>query len=244
MSQSTQPVTEQESTPALDGYTIFTVFARPAQPTAAPADAPSLAQVVADLAADDVVVRGLYDVSAMRADADLMVWIHGRLATDGTPGSAVTPERLQLAIRQLRRSAELSGTSVVWSAMAVHRDAEFNKAHVPGFLRGIEPRGWLTVYPFVRSYDWYVLPAEDRSRMLADHGRKGAAFTGVVANTISCFALGDYEWLLPMESDQLTDLVDMMRDLRATEARLHVREEVPFYTGRRIGADEVAEVLA
>ena len=47
-----------------------------------------------------------------------------------------------------------------------------------------------------------------------------------------------------MESDSLTDLVDMMRALRATEARLHVRNEVPFYTGRRIAITEIAEVLA
>lgn len=46
-----------------------------------------------------------------------------------------------------------------------------------------------------------------------------------------------------MEADVLTDLVDMMRDLRYTEARRHVREEVPFYTGRRIRVDEVPEVL-
>jgi chlorite dismutase len=46
-----------------------------------------------------------------------------------------------------------------------------------------------------------------------------------------------------MESDSLTDLVDMMRDLRATEARLHVREEVPFFTGRRIPTSEIPEVV-
>ncbi len=80
--------------------------------------------------------------------------------------------------------------------------------------------------------------------MLADHGRKGAAFTSVIANTVASFALGDYEWILPMESDDLVDLVDMMRALRATEARMHVREEVPFFTGRRIATSEIAEVLA
>ena len=96
----------------------------------------------------------------------------------------------------------------------------------------------------MRSYDWYVLPDDERRAMLAEHGRKGAAFTSVIANTVSSFALNDYEWLLPMESDELTDLVDMMRDLRATKARLHVREEGPFFTGRLIGVDEVAEVLA
>jgi chlorite dismutase len=34
-----------------------------------------------------------------------------------------------------------------------------------------------------------------------------------------------------------------MRELRATEARRHVREEIPFYTGRRITIAELVEVL-
>jgi chlorite dismutase len=79
--------------------------------------------------------------------------------------------------------------------------------------------------------------------MLAEHGRKGAAFRGVLANTVAAFALGDYEWILPLESDELLDLVDVMRDLRQTEARRHVREEIPFYTGRRITPVELVEVL-
>jgi chlorite dismutase len=65
----------------------------------------------------------------------------------------------------------------------------------------------------------------------------------VLANTVAAFALGDYEWLLPMEADELSDLVDMMRELRYTEARLHVREEVPFFTGRRIATTEIPEVV-
>ena len=62
-----------------------------------------------------------------------------------------------------------------WNAMGVHRDAEFNKAHVPGFLRGIEPKAWLTVYPFVRSYEWYLLPrrrARPHARRARSQGRR------------------------------------------------------------------------
>lgn len=80
--------------------------------------------------------------------------------------------------------------------------------------------------------------------MLAEHGRKGSAFRDVVANTVSTFALSDYEWLLPLESDNLLSLVDMMRDLRATDARRHVREEVPFFTGRRVEVSELEDVLS
>ena len=63
------------------------------------------------------------------------------------------------------------------------------------------------------------------------------------ANTVAAFALNDYEWILALEADDLHDLVDLMRDLRSTAARRHVREEIPFYTGRRIDAAGVVEIL-
>ena len=212
-----------------DGYAMWTVLHKPGVGSGSEA----LADVVKELEANEVILRGIYDVTGFRADADLVVWLHGP-----------DPVALQSAMRRVRRSKELAGADVVWSAVGVHRDAEFNKNHVPGFLRDERARTWLALYPFNRSYEWYLLPPEERSRMLAEHGRKGAAFRGVVANTVAAFALGDYEWILPLEADDLTELVDMMRELRAVDARMHVREEVPFYTGRRIELDEIAEVVA
>jgi chlorite dismutase len=230
--------TDSDAEQSPEGYTVFAVLRRdPANPD--DYDGHDVARVVRELddvislvENEDVVVRGIYDVSGLRSDADVMLWLHGPSA-----------EGLQWALRELRRSRLLKSLLPTWNAMGVHRDAEFNKAHVPGFLRGVEPKGWLTVYPFVRSYEWYLLAPEERGRMLAEHGRKGAAFRGVIANTVASFALGDYEWLLPLESDELTDLVDLMRDLRATDARRHVREEVPFFTGRRVSTAELVEVL-
>jgi len=228
-------MTDQQSPHASEspsGFTLWAVWRRdPARPVTEP-EATELEDIVRLIESGGVVVRGFYDVSGLRADADLMVWLHGD-----------TAEELQLALRRLRRTELLRTLLPTWNAMGVHRDAEFNRAHVPGFLRGVPPRGWLCLYPFVRSYDWYLLPEEERRRMLAEHGRKGAAFTSVLANTVASFALGDYEWLLPLEADDVVDLVDLMRDLRATDARRHVREEVPFFTGRRIEIGEIPEVL-
>ncbi|WP_125133069.1 hydrogen peroxide-dependent heme synthase [Microbacterium sp. 10M-3C3] len=227
---STSPADDEA--PSASQFTLWAVLRRdPERPVTEP-DATELADIVELVAADGVTVRGFYDVSGLRADADLMVWLHGPDA-----------DQLQRALRRMRRTELLKNLLPTWNAMGVHRDAEFNRSHVPGFLRGVEPKDWLCVYPFVRSYEWYLLPEAERREMLVEHGRKGAAFRGVIANTVASFALGDYEWLLPMEADVLTDLVDMMRDLRYTEARRHVREEVPFYTGRRIRVDEVPEVL-
>ena len=182
------------------------------------------------LAAKDVVVRGVYDVQALRADADFMVWWHAESSDD-----------LQDAFARFRKTTLGQHCEPVWSVMALHRPAEFNKSHVPAFLADEEPRRYVCVYPFVRSLEWYVLPDEERRAMLAEHGQMGRDYPDVRANTVAAFALGDYEWVLAFEADELHRIVDLMRHLRGSRARLHVREELPFYTGLR---RPVAEIVA
>ncbi|MYU16597.1 hypothetical protein GTZ78_39485, partial [Streptomyces sp. SID8361] len=94
------------------------------------------------------------------------------------------------------------------------------------------------------SYDWYLLPDEDRRQMLADHGKMARGYPDVRANTVASFSLGDYEWILAFEADELHRIVDLMRHLRGSEARRHVREEVPFFTGRRKAVSELVAGLA
>jgi hydrogen peroxide-dependent heme synthase len=189
-------------------------------------------QLVEQLSAKDVVTRGVYDVSGLRADADVMTWWHAPSADD-----------LQEAYGRFRRTAVGRSCEPVWSAMALHRPAEFNKSHVPAFLADEEPKAYVCVYPFVRSYEWYLLPDEERRAMLTEHGMMARDYPDVRANTVSSFALGDYEWMLAFEADELWRIVDLMRHLRGSAARRHVREEVPFYTGRRKPVSELIAAL-
>ena len=50
--------------------------------------------------------------------------------------------------------------------------------------------------------------------MLAEHGMMARDYPDVRANTVSSFALGDYEWILAFEADELWRIVDLMRHLR------------------------------
>lgn len=173
---------------------------------------------------DELTVRGVYDLTGQRAEADLMIWWHAEKFED-----------LQRAYRRFLKETALGRASEpVWSNSALHRPAEFNKSHLPSFIMGEEPGEWIAVYPFVRSYDWYLLPDDERRTILAEHGMAARGFDEVRANTVPAFALGDYEWVLAFESPTLDRIVDLMYKMRYTEARRHVREEVPFFTGRRV----------
>jgi chlorite dismutase len=219
-------------------YTMWSVFrvsdraALDLAPGGRDGVAAELTELADQAAGKAVTTRGCYDVQGLRADADYMFWWTGD-----------APDDLQEHYVRFRRTQLGRASEPVWSVMALHREAEFNKGHVPAFLAGEEPRAYVCVYPFVRSYEWYLLDPKERRAMLAEHGVMARDYPDVRANTVACFALNDYEWLLAFEADELHRIVDLMRHLRGARARLHTRLEVPFYTGRRKPVRELVTAL-
>ncbi len=214
-------------------YTMWSVFTVTDRDFSREEAADELADVLDQAAGKGIVTRGCYDLQGMRADADYMLW-----------WIAPTSDELQEMFVNFRRTKLGYASEPVWSAMALHRPAEFNKGHVPAFLAEEEPRNYVCVYPFVRSYEWYLLDPAERRQMLAEHGKMAREYPDVRANTVSSFALNDYEWMLAFEADELHRIVDLMRHLRGAEARRHTRVEIPFYTGHRKPVADLVSSLA
>jgi chlorite dismutase len=215
-------------------YTMWSVFRvrEPLPEDARGEIAQEITELLEQLAGKGVVTRGCYDVTGFRADADFMFW-----------WIAPTSDDLQDAYARVRRTRLGRACEATWSAMALHRPAEFNKSHIPAFLADEEPKGYVCVYPFVRTLEWYLLPDADRREMLAEHGQMARTYPDVRANTVSAFALGDYEWMLAFEADELHRIVDLMRHLRGARARLHTRVEIPFHTGARKDVSDIVAAL-
>jgi len=176
-----------------------------------------------------VAVRGVYSTVGFRPDADLMMWWVSHSVED-----------LQDLVVAFRRTALGRRLELTWAFMGVVRPAEFAKDHVPAFVRGEPPRKYLCVYPYVRTLDWYLLPAQERAALLREHGEMGREYPDVLANTTSAFGINDWEWILAFEADDLTQIVDCIRRLRDSESRRFVTAETPFVTGIR---KELSEVI-
>jgi hydrogen peroxide-dependent heme synthase len=169
-----------------------------------------------------VTVRGVYSTVGFRADTDLVLWLVGP-----------SPDAVQDAFVRFGRTRAGRELETSWSFLGVVRPAEFTPDHAPAFVKGEAPRRYLCVYPFVRTAEWYLLPAEERASLLRDHGEIGREFPEVLANTTSAFGMNDWEWILAFEADELDRVVDCIRSLRQAEARRFTKEEVPFVTGIR-----------
>lgn len=213
-------------------FSLHAVFQRIAP---LPENADERAKLAAELneALSDlpVEIRGWYDTAAYRAEADLMFW-----------GLSNHVDHLQTAYHKILNSSLGRYLEPCWSVICTHMEAEFNERHLPACFGGRGPRDYMAVYPFVRSYEWYYLQPSKRSAMLAEHGRNAKDFLDVCVSTLANFALNDYEWTVTLENDDINRIVGLMRKQRECEARLHVREETPFFTGKRITLDSWIEL--
>jgi len=169
-----------------------------------------------------VSVRGVYSTRGFRADTDLLLWLVGP-----------TPDAVQDALVAFGRTEAGRRLEISWTFMGVVKPAEFTADHAPAFVKGDPPKRYISVYPFVRTPEWYLLPRDERSSMLREHGEAGREFPDVLANTTSAFGIGDWEWILCFEADELDRIVDCIRRLREAEARRFTKEEIPFVTGIR-----------
>jgi hydrogen peroxide-dependent heme synthase len=182
------------------------------------------AKEVADLLdgfSDEVETRGVYSTAAFTAESDLMLWWVGP-AIDSIQDLLVAFRHTQLGRALVQTEAFLG----------LVREAEFARDHLPSFLTK-PPKRYLCVYPFVRTPEWYLLDPSERAKLLKEHGEAAREYRDVQANTTSAFGLGDHEWILAFEADAPDRIVDLIRALRATEARRYTKVEIPFVTGIR-----------
>ena len=217
-------------------YTMWSVFAAdrlPAAPTA-PALVAEVEELLSQLRRPRTSSSAARTTSpGLRADADLMVWWH-----------APTIEALQEAYQRLRRTAlgrQLRpGLVGGWRCTAR-----------PSSTRATSRRSWPTrsrapTSACTRSSaptTGTCCPTPSAAACSSSTARWPAGTRTCAPTPSSSFALGDYEWMLAFEADELHRIVDLMRDLRATDARRHVREEIPFYTGPRVPLAELVAAL-
>lgn len=171
---------------------------------------------------DRVTLRGAYSTTGFHPEADILFWFVSKSVED--------VQDLHVALARTNLGRALTQTH---SFLGVVRPAEFAKDHLPAFLKGEAPKTYFTVYPFVRTPEWYLLDPQERGKLLREHGEAGREFPDVLANTTSAFGLGDFEWILAFEADSPDRIVDLLRRLRATEARRYTKVEIPFVAGIR-----------
>ncbi|EQD61694.1 Chlorite dismutase, partial [mine drainage metagenome] len=70
----------------------------------------------------------------------------------------------------------------------------------------------------MKKREWYGLPFETRRKMMGEHFRLGHRYPGVQIHTGYSFGLDDMEFILAFEGDSPAEFLELVADLRPSEA--------------------------
>src|SRR2546428_8876281 len=102
---------------------------------------------------------------------------------------------------------------------------------------------YLFVYPFTKKREWYSVPFEERRRIMKDHVTAGQKYPSVTIHTSYSFGIDDYEFILSFETDHPEDFLNLVMDLRTTEASKYTALETPIFTCINLEPGKMLDLL-
>jgi chlorite dismutase len=95
----------------------------------------------------------------------------------------------------------------------------------------------------VKSREWYLLPKEDRQKVMDEHIRVGTQYPTVKLNTTYSFGLDDQDFVVAFESDEPKDFLDLVMTLRETQGSKYTIRDTPIYTCRLLEPEKALDLL-
>jgi chlorite dismutase len=168
--------------------------------------------------AEDHFLR-VYSTVGTRGDTDLLV----RVASP----SLEPIHELHVVLNQsgLMRWADISH-----SYLAMTKESKYSDEEQPLRPREGSERKFLIVYPMWKRRDWYLLPGQERMRIMRSHIETGRRYTGIEINTAYSFGIDDQEFLVSFNADDPGDFLDLVQELRGTESSAYTESETPIFT--------------
>jgi chlorite dismutase len=109
----------------------------------------------------------------------------------------------------------------------------------------IRPGGqkYIFIYPFWKTRPWYLLPLDERKRLMDEHIRVGLSYPRVKLNTTYSFGIDDQEFVVAFETNFPEDFLDLVQQLRETEISLYTLQDTPIFSCVRVSPEEMLNRL-
>jgi chlorite dismutase len=160
-----------------------------------------------------------YSLVGTRGDCDLMV--------RAVAASLDPIHELHVLLNQsgLMRYAEIAHSYLAMTKESVYSDEPQPTAPRPG-----SDSRFLIVYPMWKKREWYLLPEEERMRIMRGHIETGRRYTGIDINTAYSYGLDDQEFVVSFDADEPGEFLDLVQELRSTESSAYTQSETPIFT--------------
>ncbi len=128
----------------------------------------------------------------------------------------------------LAQSGLMKWADIPYSFLGLRKSSEYSEDERVA-VRGFRGK-YVFVYPFVKSREWYALPAGERWRIMQGHIQVGREYPSVDNHTTYSFGLDDQEFVVAFDTDDAATFLDLVQRLRTTEASRYTVRDTPSFT--------------
>jgi len=179
-----------------------------------------------------------YSTAGLRPDTDFVLWrISASPDEFQSQTQAINHTRLGGYLSTPHSFVSMTKRSMYIDKVDPFHTAESRTHIIPG------KRKYLFIYPFVKTRAWYLLPLEERQRMMDAHIQIGNKFPSVKLNTTYSFGLDDQEFVVAFETDEPKDFLDLVMALRETEGSKYTLRDTPIFTCVQLPVEKILEQL-
>ena len=159
-----------------------------------------------------------YSTLGLRDDSDFLLWF-----------ASESIEEIQSVISKLYLT--VFGKYIYPSHVYLSNtrpSAYTKKQQLHGWLAGQEQKQYVIVYPFLKTREWYLLPVQERQKMMDEHIEIGKKYPEVLLNTTYSFGIHDEDFMLAFETDDLIAFQNLIMELRETRVSKHIKADTPM----------------
>lgn len=173
-----------------------------------------------------------YSTLGLREDADIMIW----MISD-------TIEKTQVMTSKIYTTVLGKYFMPSYVFLSASRPSVYSSKVTPGFMTEEQPMKYCIVYPFVKSREWYLLPFEERKKMMEEHIAVGRKFPQVRLNTTYSFGIDDQDFMLAFETADLIAFQELIMQLRETKVSKYVVTDTPMIVCVYKGVEDIIKSL-
>src|SRR6185503_20003661 len=173
-----------------------------------------------------------YSTVGLREDSDFMVW----MISD-------TIEKTQVMTSKIYTTVLGKYLTPSYVFLSAARPSVYSSRITPGFVTDEQPLKYCIVYPFVKSREWYLLPFEERKKMMEEHIMVGSKFPQIRLNTTYSFGLDDQDFMLAFETADLMAFQELIMQLRETRVSKHIVRDTPMIVCVYKGVEDIIKSL-
>jgi chlorite dismutase len=127
--------------------------------------------------------------------------------------------------------------------LSAARPSIYSSKVTPGFMTDEQPMKYVIVYPFVKTREWYLLPFDQRKKMMEEHIAIGRKFPQIRLNTTYSFGIDDQDFMLAFETPDLIAFQELIMQLRETQVSRYIERDTPMIVCVYKGVEDIVKSL-